>query len=708
MRNRIRNARQNARARWIGPAIRALAIAALAAGAALAGDGGLELMKKSDCFACHQAEKRVVGPSFKEIAERYGASDAPSLAAKVKQGGAGSWGQIPMSPHPDLADADAEAMIGYILSLRGPAGGEGGEGGKAGAALVPVPDTEPGKEPAYRRFPVIGSRVAIWIAAQLHLMFAAFVLAVPMFALTIEYIGYRTGDRRYDHLAYEFTKLLSTAFSFTASLGALLTFLLFWLYPRLSAYLLSVFGWSFIPYALLFFAEAVFLYSYYYGWGKFHPRVHLLLGLGLNLVGTAIIFIADAWLTFMNSPNGITETGALLSRWDAVNNFTWMPINIHRLIANVAFGGSIAAAYGAFKFLGARTEEEKAHYDWMGYVGNFIAIIALLPLPFAGYWLGKEIYAYSQNMGMTLMGGAFSWLFIIQAVLIGALFLAANYYLWLGMERIEGAERFRKFIKYLLASITVCFIVWATPHSLVATVEEARKMGGSHHPALGVLGVMSAKNTAVNILILTTYVSFLLYRRGNKQAVVPWARKGDVAQFLIFAATALFVVFLGVLGYFVEAKVRIRLSVPQVLSVLAAMAAVTVIDVFMFRNARETGAIRWGKMPERAQYALFLIAITFTWIMGLMGYVRSGIRQHWHVYGVVKDQSPDAFTPTLGFASLVVSATVLIFFALIALIFWLAGLHGRRDWEPAAAAGKAGAAGDLALEGGARIKEGVP
>ena len=62
-----------------------------------------------------------------------------------------------------------------------------------------------------------------------------------------------------------------------------------------------------------------------------------------------------------------------------------MPINIHRLIANICFGGSIAAAYGAYKFLGARTDEERAHYDWMGYVGNFIAIAALLPLPFAGY-----------------------------------------------------------------------------------------------------------------------------------------------------------------------------------------------------------------------------------------------------------------------------------------------------------------------------------
>ena len=94
----------------------------------------------------------------------------------------------------------------------------------------------------------------------------------------------------------------------------------------------------------VFFAEAFFLYTYYYGWGKFHPLVHLGLGLGLNLVGTAIMFIANAWLTFMTSPNGISETGAVNSVWDAVYNFTWMPINIHRVIANVAFGESVAAA----------------------------------------------------------------------------------------------------------------------------------------------------------------------------------------------------------------------------------------------------------------------------------------------------------------------------------------------------------------------------
>ncbi len=238
------------------------------------------------------------------------------------------------------------------------------------------------------------------------------------------------------------------------------------------------------------------------------------------------MFIANSWLTFMMSPRGISDTGAVISVQDAIYNFTWMPINVHRVIANVAFGGSVAAAYAAFKFLQAETDEERAHYDWMGYIGNFVAISAFLPLPFAGYWLAKEIYAYSQTLGLTMMGGAFSWLFIIQAVLIGNLFLAANYYLWLGMGRVEGAQPFQKFIKYLLLAIVLCFMVWATPRSIIATVSEIRAMGGSAHPVLGFLGVMSAKNTAVNILILTTFMSFLLYRRTGKVASVPWAKTG--------------------------------------------------------------------------------------------------------------------------------------------------------------------------------------
>ena len=352
----------------------------------------------------------------------------------------------------------------------------------------------PGDQPVeYRAFPLIGSRVAVWIAAQLHIMFGAFILGVPIFAVIVEFIGFFTRDpydkQRYDRLAREFTKLLLIAFSATAIWGAILTFLFIGLYPKFFNYMTNIFAPTMWAYAFLFFGETFTLYLYWYGWDWLQGRkkkFHLALGVLLNLFGTTLLFIADSWATFQMTPSGIDEKGNLVSLWGAIHNYAWMPLNIHRLIANVVFGGSIAAAYAAFRFLSAETEEERAHYDWMGYIGNFIAIQAFIVLPFAGYYFGREIYAYDQQLGITMMGGFLSWLWIIQAILIGIIFLSSNYYLWIGMERIPGAERYRMYTRLILLVLIVGTLVWATPHSLVASLEEARKMGGAHHPLLGV------------------------------------------------------------------------------------------------------------------------------------------------------------------------------------------------------------------------------
>jgi cytochrome bd-type quinol oxidase subunit 1 len=611
--------------------------------------------------------------------------------------------------------------------------------------VTPLLAQEAGTDtPEYRAFPYVGSRVTVWAIAQLHLMFAAFVVGVPIFAVIVEYIGMRTKDPRYDRLAHEFTRLLSVSFSTTAIFGAILLFLFIGLYPKFFGFMTNIFFPTMVLYAGLFFGEAFCLYLYYYGWDAMqqYKKLHLTVGILLNVFGLTIMVISNSWATFMTSPAGINEQGQVTNLWAAVNNFTWMPINIHRFIANISFGGSVVGAYAAYRFLSAQTAAQRAHYDWMGYVGNFIGVAGLIPLPFAGYWLAREIYQFSQQLGITMMGGIFSWLFIIQAVMIGVLFLAANYYLWIGMGRIQGAERYRRYVKYLLLVLTVCFIVWLTPHSLVASLEEARKMGGAHHPLLGVLGVMSAKNTAVNLMILTTFLSFLLYMRASKtQTPIDWARRGtlplvfffslagtllvwygitenigplwnglvwaiwllsmlyvwraSVAQkqthprwanlwtaFFFLAATGIIVGY-GIYGYFVEAIVRIGFSVKQVAAVLATIIFSIMFFILLFRDAKETKPIAWGKMPPRSQYALFILMITFTWLMGLMGYVRSGLRQHWHVYGVLRDNSPDAFTPTLGYATNVISVITLIFLLFIAFIFWLGQLaEHRREEEP--------------------------
>src|SRR5947209_20273974 len=119
---------------------------------------------------------------------------------------------------------------------------------------------------AYGEVRLIGARAAVWIAAEVHLMFAAFVLGVPMFAVVTEAIGIFGGDERYDRLSKEFTRLLLVAYRATAIWGAILVFFLATLYPRFWAYLPAVFGPSMWAYAGLFFCESFTLYLYYYGW----------------------------------------------------------------------------------------------------------------------------------------------------------------------------------------------------------------------------------------------------------------------------------------------------------------------------------------------------------------------------------------------------------------------------------------------------------
>ncbi len=81
---------------------------------------GEVLISKSDCFACHKIEEKLLGPSYKDVANKYANTKAnvDYLINKIKVGGSGVWGAVPMSPHPALSDDDARAMVNYILSLK--------------------------------------------------------------------------------------------------------------------------------------------------------------------------------------------------------------------------------------------------------------------------------------------------------------------------------------------------------------------------------------------------------------------------------------------------------------------------------------------------------------------------------------------------------------------------------------------------------------
>lgn len=96
------------------------AAGALLATQAMAAEDGLALAQKNACMSCHQVDKKVVGPSYKDVAAKYrGDKTAEAkLVEKVKKGGSGVWGPVPMPPHPQMSDADIKTIVHWILSLK--------------------------------------------------------------------------------------------------------------------------------------------------------------------------------------------------------------------------------------------------------------------------------------------------------------------------------------------------------------------------------------------------------------------------------------------------------------------------------------------------------------------------------------------------------------------------------------------------------------
>ena len=88
--------------------------------AALPAQASDALAKKHNCLACHTTDKKMVGPSYKDVAAKYRGDSAAAakLAEKVKKGSSGVWGQVPMPPNATVPDAEVQALVTWILSQK--------------------------------------------------------------------------------------------------------------------------------------------------------------------------------------------------------------------------------------------------------------------------------------------------------------------------------------------------------------------------------------------------------------------------------------------------------------------------------------------------------------------------------------------------------------------------------------------------------------
>ncbi len=506
-------------------------------------------------------------------------------------------------------------------------------------------------------FPYTGNRTAVWIVAQLHTLFGAFILGAPIFVVISEWLGYRKQDLRYERLAKEVTKVTVILFSMTALTGGLFIFVLLAAYPQFTAWFINQFHLLFtVIYPSLFISGTVVLYMYSYTWESWKGEKkgrHIALGVLLILIGMVTLFVINGPTSFMNTPlkaEGVSPQELLASAtlWDKIANQTWMPLNLHRIDGNVAFGGFITGLIAAYMFMVAKSQEERAFYDWMGFAGNLIAVGATLFQPFTGLLLAYEMCDYDFSFCPYMMADQLSMFFEMQGAMIGLMFLAINYYVWLSLKRIEGAEKIRM-------SILVPIVMVAFPFAMMVVMNYywiPDPMSLAFLLPLVFAPFVFGRFIPLTVSARTVMkIGFLMVLVGDAIWLTPHG----------FAATG--------------AKMLPELELPEAWNFLAGMpgklsaiftlVVITVFNYVVYNRAIRQGIIVWGKIDFTSQFVLIFLAFTSIWTMGLMGAVRSLVRKYFHTYGLVPDFSAESFTPTLSYSAWWITGITVVFFTAV-------------------------------------------
>jgi len=510
-------------------------------------------------------------------------------------------------------------------------------------------------------FPYVGNRTAVWVVANLHILFGAFILGAPIFAVVAEWLGHKNNDPKYDRLAKEVIKVTVILYSMTALTGGLFLFVLLGTYPDFTTWLIQHFFLIFaVIYPLLFILETVILYTYFYSWDSMKGPLkgrHIALGVLLNIVGTVTLFVIDGPTSFMNTPAKAAEGVSLVefiqtaTLWDKMANFSWMPLNLHRMVGNVTFGGFIAGLIAAYMYMRSKTDEERSYYDWMGFVGNMIGVGALLLLPFMGYLLAYELCDYDASICPYMMADQLSMFFEMQGAMIGLIFLASNYYIWLSLKRIEGVEQIRMSGFVALAVLVMPAVMGYAWYLFPPPEWQSLIFLGAIVFVPMVLGkVPGLKNFTVSAFTMIK-IGFLMIVVADAIWMTPHG----------FVAT--------------QGLATHDLELPEWAQELALMPAknaaaftlvfLTIVNYIMYNRAIKRGTIIWGKIDFASQFVLIFLAFSAIWTMGLMGTVRSLTRKYYHVYNLYPDFTPEAFTPTLAYSAWWITGITIVFYAVV-------------------------------------------
>jgi cytochrome d ubiquinol oxidase subunit I len=335
--------------------------------------------------------------------------------------------------------------------------------------------------PALNLMPVPGNLftngLAVAVLATLHIQIATFITGGSTLAVISEGIAMVRDDDRHERFAQGMVRAMAYVFSFG---GAVAIFWMLWilmaLWGRFFVDLSQITLWMFIFESGAFLVEIILLYTLYANWDRLrrYRRARLGMLVLLTVVDWFQMFFINVVATFMLTPNGgdTSETHQIL-------NPTFLPLQIHRTVGNIAWSGAVIAFYAGLRYLwatrrsarareapapvaglagarsvGAMSAEQFADvsrtrpeilerlrfWDWLGQWGVMWAVGLSLFQIWIGYSYAKEIQLHAYSAWFRMMFGALSPIFLTQIFLLGSLFTLGNLY-FLRRMRASGNTR---------------------------------------------------------------------------------------------------------------------------------------------------------------------------------------------------------------------------------------------------------------------------
>ncbi len=360
-----------------------------------------------------------------------------------------------------------------------------------------------------------GSQLVIGIIFESHILIAAALTGLVFITVVTETVYYFTGDKRWDRFSHGIAKTQVIFFapgSFIAIM-AVLTLMMLW--PAFWTTIFRITFWPFVMEALSFVLWILYLYTWYYTWEPLrnYRALHLSLGYLLMFAAWGQQFMVDIVASYMLTP---TEPNSLQS---IIFNPTDIVLDFHRVVGNISYAGFLIGGFASWRFLRARSLQDKAYWDFVGGLGLLFGIGLMMMQPFIGWQYAALIRYNSPNAFYRIMGGGErSFLFLIQVILLTALFFFSAVYITAQMRKARS--------RHARAATTLMILLLFFGGWLCLPPHWSPNLLGLDLGFLGQLGLMNPwKYVSLAGLTLCGFLMFGSYL-GAIQSGLKWGARG--------------------------------------------------------------------------------------------------------------------------------------------------------------------------------------